>query len=156
MTLTDLLIPAIAFILGVIAAYLVFRQQISTIEGQARNDLERWKLECTSDIRKDSVNRSRSTLKGRISEQMAPLLPEFPFSSADARFIGNPIDFVVFDGYTKVKDEKGDTISVVLVEVKKGKGKLTREETLIKKAVEDGRVSWRTIFLKDEEMGEFG
>ena len=85
---------------------------------------------------------------------MAPLLPEFPFASADARFIGNPIDFVVFDGYTQVKDEKGDTISVVLVEVKKGKGKLTREEGLIKKAVEEGRVSWRTIFLKDEEMGE--
>ena len=85
---------------------------------------------------------------------MAPLLPEFPFSSADARFIGNPIDFVVFDGYTQVKDEKGDSINVVLVEVKKGKGRLTREETLIKKAVEEGRVSWRTIFLKDEEMGE--
>jgi predicted Holliday junction resolvase-like endonuclease len=83
---------------------------------------------------------------------MAPLLPEFPFASADARFIGNPIDFVVFDGYTQVKDEKGDSINVVLVEVKKGR--LTREETLIKKAVEEGRVSWRTIFLKDEEMGE--
>ena len=73
---------------------------------------------------------------GRISEQMAPLLPEFPFSSADARFIWNPIDFVVFDGYTQVKDEKGDSISVVLVEVKKREG------------------SWRTIFLKDEEIGE--
>jgi predicted Holliday junction resolvase-like endonuclease len=82
---------------------------------------------------------------------MAPLLPEFPFASADARFIGNPIDFVVFEGYTQVKDEKGDTISVVLVEVKKGKGRLTREETLIKKAVEEGRVSWRTILLKDED-----
>ncbi|HUT38362.1 MAG TPA: Holliday junction resolvase-like protein [Methanoregula sp.] len=132
---TTPIIPAITFLLGIVAAYLVFRQQISAIEGWARNDLERWKLECTSDIRKDSVNRSRSTLKGRISGQMAPLLPEFPFSSADARFIGNPIDFVVFDGYTLVKDEKGDTISVVLVEVKKGKGRLTREEGLIKKAV---------------------
>jgi predicted Holliday junction resolvase-like endonuclease len=30
---------------------------------------------------------------------MAPLLPEFLFASADAWFIGNPIDFVVFDGY---------------------------------------------------------
>jgi predicted Holliday junction resolvase-like endonuclease len=29
---------------------------------------------CTNDIRKDSVNRSHSTLKGRISEQMALLL----------------------------------------------------------------------------------
>jgi predicted Holliday junction resolvase-like endonuclease len=154
MTPADLIIAAIAFIFGIIAAYLFFRQQISAIEGRARNDLERWKIECTSDIRKDSVNRSRSTLKGRISEQMAPLLPEFPFSSADARFIGNPIDFVVFDGYTNAKDEKGDVISVVLVEVKKGKGKLTRVESLIKKAVEEGRVSWKTIVLKDENDKE--
>jgi predicted Holliday junction resolvase-like endonuclease len=150
MPFLDSIIIAIAFLLGLVAAYLYFRQQISVIEDRARNDLERWKIECTNEIRKDSVNRSRSTLKGRISEQMAPLLPEFPYSPADARFIGNPIDFVVFDGYTKVKDEKGDEISVVLVEVKKGKGKLTREESLIKKAVEEGRLSWRTIVLKDD------
>jgi predicted Holliday junction resolvase-like endonuclease len=149
----DFLLPALAFLLGLIAAYLIFRVRVGVFEERARNDLERWKLECTNVIRKDSVNRSRSTLKGRISEQMAPLLPEFPFSPADARFIGNPIDFIVFDGYTNAKDEKGDTISVVLVEVKKGKGKLTREETLIRKAVEEGRVSWRTIILKDEEAG---
>ena len=154
MTFADLLIIILAFLLGLSAAYLFFRQQISAIEGRARNDLERWKLECTNEIRKDSVNRSRSTLKGRISEQMAPLLPEFPFSPADARFIGNPIDFVVFDGYTNAKDEKGDAISVVLVEVKKGKGKLTRVESLIKGAVEEGRVSWKTIILKDEDNQE--
>lgn len=150
MPFLDSIIIAIAFLLGLVAAYLYFRQQISVIEDRARNDLERWKIECTSEIRKDSVNRSRYTLKGRISEQMAPLLPEFPYSPADARFIGNPIDFVVFDGYTKAKDEQGDEISVVLVEVKKGKGKLTREESLIKKAVEEGRLSWRTIVLKDD------
>ena len=150
MTTFDLIIITVAFLLGLVAAYLYFSQRISVIEERARNDLERWKIECTGEIRKDSVNRSRSTLKGRISEQMAPLLPEFSYSPADARFIGNPIDFVVFDGYTKAKDEKGDAISVVLVEIKKGKGKLTREESLIKKAVEEGRVSWRTIVLKDD------
>ncbi len=154
MTFTDILVPFVMFILGIVAAYFFFRLQIGAIEAQARNDLERWKIECTSTIRKDSVNRSRSTLKGRISEQMGPLLPDFPFSSADARFIGNPIDFVVFDGYTSVKDDGGDRINIVLVEVKKGKGRLTREETLIKKAVEEGRVSWQTIFLKDEDTGD--
>jgi predicted Holliday junction resolvase-like endonuclease len=92
-------------------------------------------------------------MKVRISMHMASLLPEFPFSSAYARFIGNPIDFVVFYGYTHGKDERGDSISVVLVKVKKGKGRLTRKETLIKKAVEEGRVSWLTIFLKEEENG---
>ncbi len=38
----------------------------------------------------------------------------------------------MFGGYTKGKDETGDTLSVVLVEVKKGKGKLSREESLNK------------------------
>jgi predicted Holliday junction resolvase-like endonuclease len=156
MTPPDILIPALAFLLGLIAAYLICRYQIKVIGDRAKNDLERWKLECTKEIRKDSVNRSRSTLKGRISEQMAPFLPGFPFSPADARFIGNPIDFVVFDGYTMAKDEKADAISVVLVEVKKGKGKLSREESLIRRAVEEGRVSWRTILLRDELSGDAG
>jgi hypothetical protein len=33
MTPTDLLIPAISFILGLVAAYLFFRQQISATKG---------------------------------------------------------------------------------------------------------------------------
>lgn len=150
----DFLLLALAFLLGLIVSYFIFRARVSIYEERARNDLERWKLEHTDAIRKDSVSRSRSTLKGKISEQMAPYLPEFPFAPSDARFIGNPIDFVVFDGYTKAKDDKGEAISVVLVEVKRGKGKLTREELLIKKAVEDGRVLWRTIVLADEAGGE--
>ena len=154
MSILDIVIIIAAFLFGLIVAYLSFRARVSMFEERARNDLERWKIECTNEIRKDSVNRSRSTQKGRISEQMSPLLPEFPFLSADARFIGNPINFVVFDGYTKVKDEKGDAFSVVLVEVKKGKGKLTRVESLIKKAVEEGRVSWRTVVLMDEISGD--
>ncbi len=154
MTFIDVLVILAAFLFGLFAAYVFFLQRIGIMEERAKTDLERWKLECTDTIRTDSVNRSRSTLKGKIAEQMAPLLPGFPFSPADARFIGNPIDYVVFDGYTKVKDEKGDTIGVVLVEVKKGKGRLSREESLIKKAVEEGRVSWKTIVLEDAGAGD--
>jgi hypothetical protein len=33
------------------------------------------------------------------------------------------------------------------------KVRLKREETMINQAVEEGRVSWRTIFLKEEENG---
>jgi predicted Holliday junction resolvase-like endonuclease len=152
---TDFILPALAFLAGIIIAYLIFRVRVSVFEERANNDLERWKLEHTQEIRKDSVSRSRSTLKGRISEQMAPLLPEFPFSLADARFIGNPIDFVIFDGYTQAKDENATRIDVVLVEIKKGKkSKLSREEMLIKKAVEEGRVSWRTIILNDTDSAD--
>ena len=150
MPATDFIVPSFAFILGALLAYFFFRQQVRAIEDRARNDLERWKNECTLEIRKDSVNRSRSTLKGRISEQIAPFLPEFPYHHADARFIGNPIDFVVFDGYTRAKDDGAEQLSVVLVEVKKGKGRLTREEQLVKAAVEEGRVAWKTVVVPDK------
>jgi predicted Holliday junction resolvase-like endonuclease len=58
------------------------------------------------EIRKDSINRSRSTLKGKIAEQLAPVLPGFLFNPADARFIGSPVDYIIFDGLTEVSDEK--------------------------------------------------
>jgi predicted Holliday junction resolvase-like endonuclease len=153
-TLLEFFLILIAFLAGFVAAWLWYRTKVCVIEGRAQNDLDRWKNEHTKEIRRDSVNRSRSTLKGRISEQMAPLLPEFPYAPADARFIGNPIDFVVFDGYTNAKDGPGTSIDIVLVEVKKGKGRLTREELLIRKAVEEGRVSWKTIVLRDDDTVE--
>jgi len=154
MTPEDLLLIPIAFIAGIAIAYLYFRLRTCLIEDRARNDLQRWKDECAGEIRRDSVNRSRSTLKGRISEQIAPFLPGFPYNHADARFIGNPIDFIVFNGYTRAKDDGADSVAVVLVEVKKGKGRLTREELLIKKAVDEGRVSWKTVVLPDENDAE--
>src|SRR5207244_3901928 len=66
-----------------------------------------------------SVAQSRSTLKGQIAEQMAPLLAGFPYQPADARFLGDPIDYVVFNGYTSVKDDGSDpeSIEVVILDI---------------------------------------
>jgi len=153
MSTPDILIIVAAFLAGILVAYFFFRARVGVFEEHAQVELERWKAECTDTIRKDSVNRSRSTLKGKIAEQMAPFLPGFSCSPADARFIGSPIDFVVFDGYTRATDGDGESVSVVLVEVKQGKGKLTRGELLIKKAVEEGRVSWKTVTIADGDTG---
>ncbi|NTV00834.1 MAG: hypothetical protein HGA55_06915, partial [Methanoregulaceae archaeon] len=46
MTLSDLLIILGSFLLGLLLAYIYFRQRVSMIEERAKNDLERWKLEC--------------------------------------------------------------------------------------------------------------
>jgi len=53
--------------------------------------------------RKDAVETSRSSLKGKISEQMSPLFPEFysKYEPSDARFLGSPIDFVIFRNMSK-------------------------------------------------------
>jgi predicted Holliday junction resolvase-like endonuclease len=74
--------------------------QIIAIENRYRAELEKWKLESSHEIWIDSVNRSHSTLKRRITEQMAPVLPGFLFNPAYARFIGSPVDYIIFDGLT--------------------------------------------------------
>jgi predicted Holliday junction resolvase-like endonuclease len=151
MLLSDLLVPTlVALVIGFVLGYFYVKGQITAIEERYRSDLERWKVEAGNEIRKDSVNRSRSTLKGKIAEQMAPVLPEFAFNPADARFIGSPVDYIIFDGLTGVADEQDTSIRIVFMDVKKGAGKLTRVQRVIKKAVEEKAVTWQTLYLADE------
>ena len=97
-------------------------------------------------IRRDSNNRSRRVLKGRINEQLATLLPEFPFDGSDARFVGNPIDYVVFCGYADVQSRSADELrEVVFVEVKHGHAQLSREERRVRDCIEAGRVRWQLV-----------
>jgi len=151
MLLSDLFIPVlVALVIGFVLGYFYVKGQITAIEERYRADLERWKVEAGNEIRKDSVNRSRSTLKGKIAEQMAPVMPGFAFNPADARFIGSPVDYIIFDGLTDVADDQKTSIRIVFMDVKKGAGKLTRVQRIIKKAVEDKEVAWQTLHLADE------
>jgi predicted Holliday junction resolvase-like endonuclease len=92
--------------------------------------------------RKDALSRARSTLHGQVSEQLAPLLDGFDYDASDARFLGAPIDYVVFDGYTD-----GDEVEVVLVEVKTGRARLSEGERRVRDAVRGGRVRFETVRL---------
>jgi predicted Holliday junction resolvase-like endonuclease len=90
-------------------------------------------------------------LKGKIAEQMAPLLPGFLFNPADARFIGSPVDYIIFDGLTEVCDEKKRSIRIVFMDVKKGTSSLTWTQRVIKKAVEEKAISWETLRIADDK-----
>jgi hypothetical protein len=94
--------------------------------------------------RKDGVRQARSVLKGQISEQLAPLLPGFDYEAKDARFLGAPIDYIVFDGYS---DDDDDDVDVVFVEVKTGAARLSQGEKRIRRAIEEGRVFFETVRL---------
>ncbi|MEK6986553.1 MAG: Holliday junction resolvase-like protein, partial [Candidatus Thermoplasmatota archaeon] len=71
------------------------------------------------EIREDSVSRSRSTLSGKFLEQLAPHFPDFPYDPTDLRFLGTPVDYIVFDGLSG-----GEVAEVVFLEVKSGKSSL--------------------------------
>jgi len=92
-------------------------------------------------IRQAAINQSRAVLGGKFVEQMAPYLPEFKYDPTEARFIGSPIDLVVFPGLAT-----GDPQEVVIMEIKTGKNcQLTRQQNKIRQLIEDGMVRWELI-----------
>ncbi|MCO8081427.1 MULTISPECIES: Holliday junction resolvase-like protein [Acinetobacter] len=96
---------------------------------------------------KRSVNTSRAVLKGKMAEQLAPIMPEFQYLPSDAKFLGDPVDYVVFDGYSDFRDGEGDAedIEVVLIDIKSGGARLTKGQQAIARAVQEGRVRFETI-----------
>ena len=99
-----------------------------------------WKANYTREIRKDSVARSRATISGQVHEQLLPYLPDFPFDPKDVRFMGAPVDLIVFDGLSAGKLER-----IVFVEVKTGGSQLTGRERQIRDMVLSKGVSWEEI-----------
>ena len=127
----------IEIILVVIGAFLVL--VIGYYAGKkigAMSANRTWEKKIPS-IREDATKRSRAVLTGQFTEQLAPFLPDFPFNPSEARFIGKPIDFLVFKGM-----ENKEITEVVFVEVKTGQSRLNNVEKSLKTAIEEGKVSW--------------
>ena len=89
------------------------------------------------EIRETAIKQSRAVLSGQFSEQIAPYMPDFPYKPTEARFIGKPVDFIVFKGMDEKKIEE-----VVFVEVKSGKSQLSGVEKTLKSAIQDKKISW--------------
>ncbi len=138
---------AVLAALVVLALWLAERRRDAARIQQLLVDRDR----SLADARRESVEKSRSTLKGRIAEQLAPLLPGFAYLPADARFIGDPIDYLVFNGYTAVRDEAsgGDGLEIVLLEVKQGTSTLSPFQRAVARAVEEGRVRFEVCRVAD-------
>ena len=98
-------------------------------------------------IRQTAITQSRAVLSGKFTEQMTPYLPEFKYDPTEARFIGSPIDLIVFPGLAT-----GDPQEVVIMEIKTGKHcQLTYAERKIQQLIEDGMVRWELIEYNDRQ-----
>jgi predicted Holliday junction resolvase-like endonuclease len=96
-----------------------------------------WKARYTRAVRQDAIQRSLAVTAGKVYEQLVPYLPDFPFNPKDVRFLGSPVDFVVFDGLSD-----GQITRIVFVEVKTGAADLSTRERRVRDAVRDARVEW--------------
>jgi predicted Holliday junction resolvase-like endonuclease len=122
---TNLFPLATGVALGLLIAWIYFLQ---------------WKGRYTRLIREDAVQRSQAVTSGKVHEQLVPYLPGFPYDPKDVRFLGSPVDLVVFDGLAE-----GRLRRIVFVEVKTGSAGLTQRERWVREVVEEREVDWAEL-----------
>ena len=135
------MIDAITLIIVLIALIVAFF--IGQKIGAYRKHKE-WE-EALPNHRKDAIMKSRAVIGGQFSEQLAPFLPNFDNLPTECRFIGKPIDFLVFKGMDEKKISE-----VVFVEVKSGNAKTSPVEKSLKETIENKRVRWEEYRIPEE------
>jgi predicted Holliday junction resolvase-like endonuclease len=107
---------------------------------EAALSVEQWKVQAEKEIRQDAINKSQSVTMGKMTEHIVPYLPGFGFNPADARFIGSPVDLIVFDGL-----DEDDLKKIVFIEIKTGVSTLSTRERWIRDAILEKRVEWQEV-----------
>lgn len=125
-----IILALVIFFIGIIIAFW-----IGSKVGEFKKHRE-WEGQIDG-IRNDAVIRSRAVLSGNFSEQLAPYLPGFNYNPSDCKFIGKPVDFVVFKGLNEKEIKE-----VVFLEVKSGDSKLSPTQKNLRDVIENGNIKW--------------
>jgi len=141
METTELFKPEVIALLCVVlffcVLFLLLGRRMGLRQGRKQEAAE-WKGGKLEEIVKVRLKQSRAVLGGLVSEQIAPLLADFPFDPGYCRFIGKPVDFIIFKGMNEQNISE-----VVFLEVKSGASKtLSPQERRLREAIQAGRVRW--------------
>jgi len=132
-----IVIAVLVILLSITIIRLVYEKRFRDWRDAASR---KWELE-TEQAKSSAVRQSRAVLGGKFTEQMVPFFPDFRYDPTEVRFIGSPIDMIVFPGLSK-----GDPEEIVILEVKTGKNaQLTPAQRKIRQLVENGMVRWDEI-----------
>lgn len=88
-----------------------------------------------------SQKKSSEVRLGQISEHFAPLLKDFPYDSKNVRFLGSPIDFVVFDL---------DNNRIIFIEFKTGNAKETAKQRQVRDIIKAGNVTYEVMRVYED------
>jgi|SRR5438445_5780660 len=133
---------ALSFIFFALAVYFFFKNREWKIKFEQK--IRQFLDEKEKGIRQDAIERSARVLSGKTLEKLVPFLKEFKYNSHDIRWLGDPIDFVIFDGYSQNKEIS----RIVFCEVKSGESKLSPVQNKIKALVQEGKISWDEFKIK--------
>lgn len=138
------------FVLNVLLITIVIYLVRKLIE--LNSEFNQFKSQKDNDIleaRKDSNKKQRATIKGQITETIAPWSMTVVNSVSELNFLGNPIDFIGFKGM----DGDGD-VDIKFIEVKSGKSKLSTKQRRIRDAVQAKRIEWVEVRISEIQIEE--
>lgn len=147
------LILSVAIFILLILIFFVYK--IGVKQGKAQTDLQ-WQQQLTS-MKADIANNQRANIKGKVAETFAPFLAGFPFKPSECKFLGDPIDYVVFEGLDN-RDIKG----IHFLEVKSDTAKLSKHQKQIKNLIDSldtdkvtfNKFDFQSTNNSEEEMKE--
>jgi predicted Holliday junction resolvase-like endonuclease len=130
-------------------------QLIKQLDSSNLKKFEAWKISFQKDtipkIKKETLARSRNTIRGLATEHLAPIMQN-KYNPKDFRHLGNPIDFIVFEGLSDVIDKKTNEItSIILLDVKTGNSKLNKSQRKIRDALNAGKIKFE-IYNPDKNL----
>ena len=146
-------------LLAMALIYLLWKyfQLKNRIESHAWHMFEEWRegeidaevdlrlRESEKGIREDAIRKSEAVIRGKVTETLIPFFPDFKYDSRDARFLGTPVDLVVFDGLSEGRMRK-----VVFIEIKTGKNaNLSTRERMVRDCIRSKKVAYEKIHHRD-------
>lgn len=126
------------------------RTEIVTIETQNKqlkenqevliSSSEELKKELEKEISKNaeilSQKKSSETKMGMVSENILPILSQFPYDSQNLRHLGSPIDYIYFDF---------ENAELIFLEVKSGNAQESKRQKIVKNAITAGKVFYEEV-----------
>lgn len=132
-------------VLLLLLAVLVAAVLILAIRNDSLRSQLHERIEAEAEIRADAVRRSSAVVSGKVTEHLAPYMAAFPYDPKDARFLGTPVDLIVFDGMSE------DSLrEIVFLEIKSRGSALSTRERRVRDAVLARRVSWKEFRVGGE------
>lgn len=86
-----------------------------------------------------SLKKSSEVRLGKTAEHLAPFIKEWPYDPERFTFIGCPVDGI------SINDD-----SIVFVEIKTGKARLTKSQKHAKQLIKEGKVRFETFRISED------
>ncbi len=129
------LLYLLVVVLLAVVFYLIYKNREWKVKFEQR--LKDWVSSEEKRIREDAIGRSARTLSGKALEKLIPFLDRFKHDPHDVKWLGDPIELVVFDGYSE-----GNPNKITFVEIKSGESRISSKQKKIKDLVSKKKVGW--------------